>query len=153
MENRFKPKVEERSEKPRRQTGQADSEPIYNFSGNKTRDEKGGRKTFRPVEALRFLLDGSVLTNRVVVRNIPFLLFITVLAVIYITNSATAEKNRRESVKVNDELKELRYKYISTKSSVMFLSNQSQISLKLKETGIRENVVPPVKIFVTEQQQ
>lgn len=153
MENRFKPKVEVRTEKPRRENGQADSEPIYSFTGNEKKGEKGSAKALRPLAALGSFLDGSVLTNRLVVRNIPYLLFITALAVLYITNSASAEKNRRESAKVVDELKELRYKYISTKSSVMFLSNQSQISLKLGESGIRENVVPPVKIFVTEQDQ
>jgi hypothetical protein len=74
------------------------------------------------------------------------------LAIFYISNSATAERNRRAAGKLEEELKELRYKYISTKSSVMYLSNPSQISNRLKETGIRENVVPPVKIFVTPEE-
>ncbi len=152
MENRYKPQVEERPEKPSKRERQRVTEPLFDFSGNKQKDEKGGRRAFRPLEALGSFLDGSVLTNKVVVKNIPFLLFITVIAILYITNSANAEKNRRESARISEELKELRYKYISTKSSVMYLSNPSQISLKLMETGIRENVVPPVKIFVKKKE-
>lgn len=115
--------------------------------------ERSGDSSFRwlnPLVAVHRLLDGSLLTNEYVVRNIPLILFITVLGIIYITNSATAERNRRELLNATDELKELRYKYISTKSSVMYLSNQSQISKRLKEKGIKENTVPPVKIFTGE---
>ncbi|MFO7722500.1 MAG: FtsL-like putative cell division protein, partial [Bacteroidales bacterium] len=97
---------------------------------------------------IRQLLDGTLLADQRMIRNIPYILFITGLAILYITNSATAEKNRREAAALSEELKELRYQYISTKSGVMYLSNPSQISKKLKDTDIRENTVPPVKIFI-----
>jgi hypothetical protein len=151
MENRFKPRVEE---KPVSNTAEPKrpAEKQHRDQGNTVRGEQSDKQgsTFRvnPASAVRQLLDGSILTNDKVIRNIPFILFITGLAVLYIANSATAEKNTRDLNKMSDELKELRYMYISTKSSVMYLSNQSQISLRLKETGIKENIVPPVKIFI-----
>jgi hypothetical protein len=114
--------------------------------------KKETRKGFRPIAAVSSLLDGSILTHKWIVNNIPYLIFMALLAIFYISNSATAERNRSAAGKLEEELKELRYKYISTKSSVMYLSNPSQISNRLKETGIRENVVPPVKIFVTPEE-
>lgn len=136
MENRYRPPSEET---PGRQKQERTSRKS---TGNGTRLLK------TPALLIRQLLDGTLFANEKVVKNIPYILFIAGLAILYITNSATAERNRRELVNLTDELKELRYKYISTKSSVMFLSNQSQISERLKETGIRESTVPPVKIFV-----
>jgi len=118
--------------------------------GNASKKEK--RKGFRPMAAASYLLDGSLLTHKWIVSNIPYLIFLALIAIYYISNSATAERNRRAAVQLEEELKELRYRYISTKSSVMYLSNPSQISNRLKETGIRENVVPPVKIFVTPEE-
>ncbi len=100
-----------------------------------------------PFTIARNLLDGTLLTHDRVIRNIPFILFVTLLTIIYITNSTLADRNRRELIRISEELKELRYQYISTKSGVMYESNPSQISKKLKETGIRENTTPPVKIF------
>lgn len=151
MENRFKPRVEEKPVDKKAEPKRS-AEKQYGDQGNTVRSEKSGGESSRfrvnPALAIRQMLDGSILTNDKVIRNIPFILFITGLAILYIANSATAEKNTRELNRMSDELKELRYMYISTKSSVMYLSNQSQISLRLKETGIKENIVPPVKIFI-----
>lgn len=97
---------------------------------------------------IRQLLDGSLFANEKVVKNLPFILFLTGLAIVYIANSSVAERNRRNLARMTEDLKELRYKYISTKSAVMFQSNPSQISEKLLETGIRESTTPPIKIFV-----
>ena len=120
--------------------------PPYGSSKRKP----GGR--FRPFAAVSALLDGSLLTQKWVINNLPYLIFLGALAVFYISNSATAERNRRKAMQLEAELKELRYKYISTKSSVMYLSNPSQISERLRETGIRENLAPPVKIFITSEE-
>lgn len=144
MENRFK------SPETSRPSAQPESSSTQQEQSSKS--SKSKRKlTANPIIGLRKLLDGSLLTNEYVVNNIPLILFITALAIAYITNTSTAEKNRRELVNLTEELKELRYKYISTKSGVMFLSNQSQISKRLKETGIKENTVPPVKIFIPKE--
>ncbi len=126
----------------------SDSAERHNDGSSKQKSE--GR--FRPFAAVSSLLDGSMLTQKWVINNIPYLIFLGAIAIFYISNSATAERNRRKAMQLEAELKELRYKYISTKSSVMYLSNPSQISERLRETGIRENLVPPVKIFITSEE-
>jgi hypothetical protein len=110
--------------------------------------KKNSEATGKAASFIRSLLDGSLFANEKVVKNLPFILFLAGLGILYIANSSVAEKNRRKLDKVTEELKELRYKYISTKSGVMYLSNPSQISSRLQETGIKPSTTPPVKIFI-----
>jgi len=157
MENRFKAPQRERRPLFKWPTRWRLFSQGTTNSANQTPDETQRTKSksdrrIKPVAFAGSLLDGSLLMNKWVSGNIPYIIFLAVLAVFYISNSATAERNRRDAVKLEEELKELRYKYISTKSSVMYLSNPSQISDKLKETGITDNLVPPVKIFVTQDE-
>jgi hypothetical protein len=87
--------------------------------------EKRSRKGRKRV---REFLGGEYLSKEWVVGNLPYLLFLTVLAIVYIGNTYYAEKTFKEIEHTKSELKELRYKYISTKSELMFQSRQSEIS-------------------------
>jgi Bacteriodetes cell division protein (FtsL-like) len=79
-----------------------------------------------------------------IVKNMPFFLFITVLAVIYIYNGHYADKTARDINKVNNELKELQYEYKTLKSEVMFRSKQSELAKAVEPFGLKELVTPPV---------
>lgn len=97
------------------------------------------------------LLDSlGVIEKERVISWIPFILYLTAFALIYISNSYYAEKNIRDIDKLTNELKELRYEYITTKSELMFRSKQSEIANKLDAIGIKESVVPPKKIVIEE---
>jgi hypothetical protein len=99
--------------------------------------------------SLRTILDGSILTRDAVVRLLPFGLYLTFLIVAYIGNSYYSEKIIRRTSKVRNELKELEYEYISTKSDLMQVSKQSEVAIRLDslKTGVKESLVPPIKIF------
>ena len=140
-ENRFRePAAPRNQDSGSRKEGRPES--------TRRRKEKGPGIRFD----IRQLLDGSLFANEKVVKNLPFILFITALAIVYIANSSVAERNRRNLARLTEDLKELRYKYISTKSGVMYQSNPSQISEKLRETGIKESTTPPVKIFIKKEE-
>lgn len=98
--------------------------------------------------SVRSFLGGAFLLNQKTVRQLPFLLFIATLGLFYIANSYYSEKNIRRTDKMQRELKELRYEYISTKSQLMQLQRQSQIAKMLAKKGINESLVPPTKIFI-----
>lgn len=83
-------------------------------------------------------------------RLFPFVLFIAFIAFIYIANNFYAERKVRNISKIQKELKEIKYEYISTKSRLMQLSKQSQVAKKLEGTGIKEST-EPVKIIRTEE--
>ena len=67
---------------------------------------------------------------------------------LYIANSYYAEKTIRQIDRVNQELKEMRSEYISTKSELMIMSRQSQVAASVEELGLKESVVPPKKIIL-----
>ena len=80
---------------------------------------------------------------RWIVKNIPFFLFLAVLAIVYIYNGHYADNTVRSINKVNRELKELQYEYKTLKSEVMFRSKQSELAKAVQPLGLKELVVPP----------
>jgi hypothetical protein len=100
-------------------------------------------------KSMHSVLDGTFLTRDKFRRVLPFILFLMVLGVIYITNIFHVEKTKRQIDDLEEELRELRYEYISSRSKLMYESKPSEISIKLKETGIQESMVPPRKIMVS----
>ena len=80
--------------------------------------------------------------------NLPFLFFLALIAMLYIANSHYAEKNIRELNKISQEIKELRWEYMTEKSDLMCQSKQSEVSKKVEELGLKELVTPPQKIVI-----
>ncbi len=110
------------------------------------------RKFFQKGEESAFeksfleIMGGRVLSRNSTRKFLPFLFFLALLAVIYIGNTYYAEKKIREINELKNELKELRYDYITSKSELMFHSKQSEIVNMLRSTGIKESKEPPRKI-------
>jgi hypothetical protein len=98
------------------------------------------------------VLDGSFLTKENVLNNVPFMGFLFLIAIVYISNSYYAEKNLRNSAKLNRELKELKSEFISTRSELMFVSKQSEVAKAVNSIGLYESVAPPKKIVVEPEQ-
>jgi len=126
---------------------------INQYKETKEIDEKKPRKKLKQRDnaIAKFIFsffNGTILTKERVVTALPFMFFLTFLAVIYISNSYYAERTIRNIEKTQIELKELRTEHISVKSELMFKSKQSEISTKLIQYGIKESVIPPVKIFI-----
>jgi hypothetical protein len=68
----------------------------------------------------------------------------------YIANGYWADGKIRTQNKLIAEIKELRSEYISSKSDLMFISKQSEVAKAVEKSGLREPVVPPMKILVTD---
>ena len=75
-----------------------------------------------------------------------YLLYLGLLAFIYIANNYYAENNIRQINKLRKDLKELRYEYINVKTTLMQTEKQSQIAKKLETKGIIKNN-QPIKII------
>jgi cell division protein FtsB len=86
---------------------------------------------------------------RWIVKNIPFFLFLAVLAIVYIYNGHYADNTVRSINKVNRELKELQHEYKTLKSEVMFRSKQSELAKAVQPLGLKELVVPPAVLVDT----
>lgn len=105
---------------------------------------KKPKKDRRPIHDI---LGGDYLSKESVIGNLPFLIFIAMLALIYIANTYYAEKTVKEIEKTKVELKELRYQYITTKATLMYYSKQTEIASRALKFGLKETTIPPYKIF------
>jgi len=112
-------------------------------------DEQQERKELK-FGAVKDLLDGNVLTKDIVVAQIPFIIFLTILAFFYIGNRYHAEKVVRESIILQKELDELRAEAITTASELMFISKQSEVSklVQSRNLNLVESLEPPKKIII-----
>ena len=98
----------------------------------------------------RSFIDGTILTNRLITKQLPYIIFVTFLAMIYIGNRYHAEKIVRETTRLKKEIQELRAESISTSAELMYKSTKTQVlkSIEDKHLGLKEPVVPPRKIIV-----
>jgi hypothetical protein len=97
-------------------------------------------------KGLSAVFSGTFLTNQKALKHTPFLLFLALIAILYIANGYYADGKIRDVNKTANQLKELRSEYISTKSDLMFISKQSEVAKSVEEMGLKEPVVPPMKI-------
>ncbi len=98
--------------------------------------------------SIHSVVDGTFLTRDKVMRMVPFILFLVILAIFYISNIYYAERTIRDIDDTRQELKELQYEYITSKSDLMYRSKRSQVARSLEEEGIKESTVPPQRIYI-----
>jgi cell division protein FtsL len=99
---------------------------------------------------IKELLSGSMVTEKIILKNIGYLLLLTLLAAIYIGNRFHAEKVTRETTRLQREVKELRAESLSTSADLMYVSRQSEVYRLVKEKGLNleELKTPPYKLLV-----
>lgn len=83
---------------------------------------------------------------KAIVNNIPFLAFIVLLCVLYITNSQRAIDMQREWNVKNQELKELQWKYVDTKSQLMYTKSETQVMVNAGKLGLKPALMPAFKV-------
>jgi hypothetical protein len=100
------------------------------------------------IKSLNTVFSGTFLSNDKVVKHVPFILFLSVIAILYIANGYWADDKVRQVNKISAQLKELRSEYISTKSDLAFVSKQSEVAKAADKLGLKESITPPMKIVV-----
>ena len=81
------------------------------------------------------------------VKNIPFFLFLAVLAIAYIYNGHYSDNTIKNINKTSSELKELQYEYKTLKSEVMLRSKQSELAKSVEPLGLKELTEPPFVLY------
>lgn len=85
-----------------------------------------------------------LLNYQAIVKQMPFILFLALLAVIYIYNGHLADNTIRDINRSSNELKELQYEYKSVKGDVLLRSKQSELIEAVKPLGLKELTSEPV---------
>ena len=91
-----------------------------------------------------------MVSEKLILKNIWYVMLITFLAAVYIGNRFHAEKITRESARLLREVKELRAESLATSTNLMYASKQSEIFRMVKEKGLNleELKTPPFKMLV-----
>jgi hypothetical protein len=123
------------------QPSQPGTPPKNEPSGNREEPELS---KFR----IRELLDGTILVRENVLRQLPFVLFLTFLGIIYIGNRFHAERMVRKISEMKTEVGNLRSEEITITSELMNISRPSEVAALVasKNMGLKESMVPPKKI-------
>lgn len=110
-------------------------------------DPKEESKEYKKA-SLKELIDGSILTKKVMAKQLPYIFFVSFLAALYIGNRYHAEKVVRNMDALQKEVKDLRAQAITSASELMFISKQSEVirMVRDKQINLEESVEPPMKI-------
>lgn len=85
-----------------------------------------------------------LLSYKWVVKNIPFFLFLSLLAVLYIYNGHYSDRLIKKINTTEKHIKELEYEYKTIKSEVIFRSKASELAKAVEPMGLKELTKPPV---------
>ncbi|MES2762289.1 MAG: FtsL-like putative cell division protein [Bacteroidota bacterium] len=134
MANKFRDKKTEELEELEELVEQEEPQVV-------TKPSKPGKKGVL-AKGLSKIFGGAFLSDDRAVQHVPFILFLGLIAILYIANGYYADDKIREENRTKNEIKELRTEYISTTSEKMFVSKQSEVATM----GLKEPVVAPMKI-------
>ena len=127
---------------------ETESEPVDEkpTKGKAKSSGKGGK-------TLMTVFGGKYLVNRGIAQQFPFLVYVTILLMILITNTYVAEEKSREITQTTKKLNDLQVEYVQLKSAIMESSKQSVLTKKLKGTGIKETIEPLKRISIEEPEK
>ncbi len=118
---------------------------------NETQEANQEKKSPKGFASLLGKMDAAGETGlKKVLFNMPFVLFLVVLAALHIANNHMAETYARNITKTEKEVKQLRWQYMTTTSSLMQKSKQSEVAKLVNTQGLKELRIPPYKIEVKE---
>lgn len=103
---------------------------------------KGSR--FR--KAMLGVLGGTFLAKDNVLRHVPFMLFMVLIAIGYISYGYHAESTVKRMYELENEVKDLKSQDLTLKTGLEKLKQQSRVALSIKKMGLHESVEQPYKI-------
>ena len=134
-------------ETPANDTGQTDKGlrniPV-STAGEPAREAKPANKGRK---ILQDFLGGDYLSRGLNTGNLFFIIYLALLAMIFIGNTYYSEKKIKRIERTKNELKELHYQYITTKSDLMLQGRQSEIAKRALTYGLKATTMPPYRIL------
>lgn len=79
------------------------------------------------------------------------ILFVSVLAIVMIASSHSADKKVHQIARLNNEAKELRSAFVDGRTRLMELKKETVVELKMEIKGLAISEIPPTKIKVKSQ--
>ncbi len=83
-----------------------------------------------------------------VLKNLPFILFLGFIGMMYIMNAHYSEKKLWQIQKYENEIEELKWEYASIKAELMYQTKQSEVAKAVESIGIKNSTSTPKRIIV-----
>ena len=97
------------------------------------------------------ILKGTFLVSDDSFKNWRMIIFLSVLAIVMIASSHSADRKVYEIARLGEEVKEYRSAFIDGRSTLMKLKMESNIRQKLASKEVLPSTEPPKKIKVKSQ--
>jgi hypothetical protein len=99
---------------------------------------------------IKELMSGSMLSDRIILKNLGYIVFLAFLGAFYIANRFHAEELVRRSARLQSEVNEMRADALSISAELMRSSRQSEVMRLVRERGLglEELTEPPYRIVV-----
>jgi hypothetical protein len=98
---------------------------------------------------LRGIFSGTILAQESTRRQLPFVLMLVSMALLYIANSYHAERTLAKMSQVTDSLKKMHSLNIISKAELMKFSKQSDVAGLARDLGLEEPREAPRKIVTS----
>jgi hypothetical protein len=86
----------------------------------------------------------------VILKNLPYVIFLGFLGTLYIANAHYAENTLREIKQLEKEISDIRWQYMAEKAELMYNSKQSEVLNRVKGYGLSDSGKKPKKIVIDE---
>ncbi len=95
------------------------------------------------------ILKGRFLVSDDAFKNWRFIIFLSMLALVMIASSHSADKKVHQIAKINNEVKELKSEYVDVRMILMRTKMESKLIKAMESRGLNPSITPPNKIIIT----
>ncbi|MDB4114826.1 FtsL-like putative cell division protein [Flavobacteriaceae bacterium] len=104
------------------------------------------KKSFYNIVKGRFLVSDDTF------KNWRFVVFLSILALVMIGSSHTADKKVHRIARLSNEAKELKSEYLDVRKLLTQTKMESKLTAVMSKTGLQTSTIPPQKIIITKKQ-
>lgn len=97
------------------------------------------------------ILKGKFLVSDQAFKNWRFIIFLSLLALVMIGSSHTADKKVHRIAKLSNQVKELKSEYLDVRKKVTQTKMESKITRAMANRGLQPSETPPQRVIITKQ--
>lgn len=99
-------------------------------------------------KGIKEYFDIGTLSASLILKNLPFVLFVSFLTMIYIANAHYSEKKIRQIQALQKDITELRWHYMAIQSELMYNSKRSEVEKRVAPLKLKIPKGTPKKIVI-----
>ncbi len=103
-------------------------------------------------EKILNVLRGKFLVSDTAPKNWLFILFLSMLAVVMIASSHSADRQAYVIAKLNDDVKKLKGEFVEVRKELQKMKFESTVVKKVNKSGLKPSENPPKKIKVKKEE-